>query len=33
MADTGLSLVQWDVLRHLDRKPDTSLHALAGATF
>ncbi len=29
----GLSLVQWDVLRHLHREPDASLHALAVATF
>lgn len=32
-AATGLSLVQWDVLRHLRRDPDASLHALAEATF
>ena len=29
----GLSLVQWDVLRHLHRNPGASLHALAMATF
>ncbi|SDP18545.1 DNA-binding transcriptional regulator, MarR family [Nakamurella panacisegetis] len=29
----GLSLVQWDVLRHLHREPDASLHDLATATF
>jgi DNA-binding MarR family transcriptional regulator len=28
-----LSLVQWDVLRHLSRNPASSLHALAEATF
>lgn len=32
-AATGLSLVQWDVLRHLHRQPDASLHALAQLTF
>ena len=29
----GLSLVQWDALRHLDRHPDASLHDLAVLTF
>lgn len=29
----GLSLVQWDVLRHLDENPDASLHMLAELTF
>jgi DNA-binding MarR family transcriptional regulator len=29
----GLSLVQWDVLRDLDRDPDSSLHDLAVQTF
>ncbi len=29
----GLSLVQWDVLRHLHENPDASLHRLAGLTF
>jgi DNA-binding MarR family transcriptional regulator len=29
----GLSLVQWDTLRHLHRKPDASLHDLAVLTF
>jgi DNA-binding MarR family transcriptional regulator len=33
LAPLGISLVQWDVLRHLDRTPDASLHALAQATF
>ncbi|SFO52710.1 MarR family winged helix-turn-helix transcriptional regulator [Amycolatopsis rubida] len=29
----GLSLVQWDTLRHLDNHPDASLHDLAVLTF
>jgi DNA-binding MarR family transcriptional regulator len=29
----GLSLPQWDVLRHLAAQPDASLHALAVLTF
>lgn len=29
----GLSLVQWDVLRHLSAEPDASLHRLAKLTF
>ncbi len=29
----GLSLPQWDVLRHLDANPDASLHRLAELTF
>jgi DNA-binding MarR family transcriptional regulator len=33
LAQLGLSLVQWDTLRHLDRKPDASLHDLALLTF
>lgn len=33
LAEIGLSLVQWDVLRHLDANPDASLHDLAGLTF
>ena len=32
-AAVGLSLVQWDVLRHLRQQPDASLHALAELTF
>jgi DNA-binding MarR family transcriptional regulator len=32
-AHAGLSLVQWDVLRHLYREPDSSLHDLAVQTF
>jgi DNA-binding MarR family transcriptional regulator len=33
LAPLGLSLVQWDTLRHLDREPDASLHDLAVLTF
>ncbi len=33
LATIGLSLVQWDVLRHLQTEPDASLHALAQLTF
>ncbi|MFF1821177.1 MarR family winged helix-turn-helix transcriptional regulator [Kribbella sp. NPDC058245] len=33
LAPLGLSLVQWDTLRHLHRKPDASLHDLALLTF
>ncbi|HEY0938007.1 MAG TPA: MarR family winged helix-turn-helix transcriptional regulator [Trebonia sp.] len=33
LADAGLSLVQWDVLRHLAKQPGISLHALAELTF
>ena len=32
-TQAGLSLVQWDVLRHLHRAPDSSLHDLAVRTF
>lgn len=32
-ASARLSLVQWDVLRHLHREPDSSLHDLAVQTF
>ena len=32
-AQAGLSLVQWDVLRHLHREPGASLHDLAVRTF
>ncbi|MCG8919008.1 MarR family winged helix-turn-helix transcriptional regulator [Actinokineospora sp. PR83] len=32
-AHAGLSLVQWDVLRHLRDRPDATLHALAELTF
>jgi DNA-binding MarR family transcriptional regulator len=33
LAPLGLSLVQWDALRHLHIKPDASLHDLAVLTF
>src|SRR5215469_13608980 len=33
LAPLGLSLVQWDTLRHLDRNPEASLHDLALLTF
>ncbi len=33
LAPLGLSLVQWDALRHLHAKPDASLHDLAVLTF
>jgi DNA-binding MarR family transcriptional regulator len=33
LARLGLSLVQWDVLRHLHEQPDASLHDLAVLTF
>jgi DNA-binding MarR family transcriptional regulator len=33
LSSLGLSLVQWDVLRHLHAQPGASLHALAELTF
>jgi DNA-binding MarR family transcriptional regulator len=33
LATLGLSLVQWDALRHLAQNPDASLHDLAQLTF
>ncbi|MEC3953257.1 MarR family transcriptional regulator [Nocardia sp. CDC153] len=33
LAPLGLSLVQWDTLRHLHANPDASLHDLAVLTF
>ncbi|MFI9723947.1 MarR family winged helix-turn-helix transcriptional regulator [Streptomyces sp. NPDC052396] len=33
LSPLGLSVVQWDTLRHLDRNPDASLHDLAVLTF
>ena len=33
LAAVGLSLVQWDVLRHLAANPGASLHQLAELTF
>ncbi|NEN05747.1 MarR family transcriptional regulator [Diaminobutyricibacter tongyongensis] len=33
LGELGLSLVQWDALRHLNRNPDASLRELAQLTF
>jgi len=33
LAPLGISLVQWDALRHLDKNPGASLHDLAQLTF
>ena len=33
LAPLGLSLIQWDTLRHLHQRPDASLHDLAVLTF
>src|SRR4029079_17825609 len=33
LSELGVSLVQWDTLRHLQRRPDASLHDLAQLTF
>jgi DNA-binding MarR family transcriptional regulator len=33
LAEVGLSLPQWDVLRHLHERPGASLHELAQLTF
>jgi DNA-binding MarR family transcriptional regulator len=33
LGPLGISLVQWDALRHLDQNPDASLHDLAQLTF
>lgn len=33
LSAIGLSLAQWDVLRHLDANPGASLHQLAELTF
>jgi DNA-binding MarR family transcriptional regulator len=33
LAPLGISLVQWDALRHLDQNPNASLHDLAQLTF
>jgi DNA-binding MarR family transcriptional regulator len=33
LAPLGLSVVQWDTLRHLSQQPDASLHELAMLTF
>lgn len=33
LAELGVSLVQWDALRHLEQHPGASLHDLAQLTF
>ena len=33
LASIGITLVQWDALRHLDQHPGASLHDLARLTF
>ena len=33
LAPLGISLVQWDALRHIDENPGASLHRLAVLTF
>jgi DNA-binding MarR family transcriptional regulator len=33
LSGLGISLAQWDTLRHLHRRPDASLHDLAQLTF
>jgi len=33
LATIGLSLAQWDVLRHLRENPEASLHTLVEPTF
>jgi len=33
LQDVGLTIVQWDALRHLQANPDASLHDLALLTF
>lgn len=33
LRELGVSLVQWDALRHLQENPDASLHDLAQLTF
>ena len=33
LAPLGISIVQWDALRHLHENPDASLHDLAQLTF
>lgn len=33
LAPLGISLVQWDALRHIHENPDASLHDLAQLTF
>jgi DNA-binding MarR family transcriptional regulator len=33
LSELGVTVVQWDALRHLHENPDASLHALAQLTF
>jgi DNA-binding MarR family transcriptional regulator len=33
LASLGISIVQWDALRHLHENPEASLHDLAQLTF
>jgi DNA-binding MarR family transcriptional regulator len=33
LAPLGISIVQWDALRHLNENPDASLHDIAQLTF
>jgi DNA-binding MarR family transcriptional regulator len=33
LAPLGLTIVQWDALRHIDENPNASLHRLAELTF
>jgi DNA-binding MarR family transcriptional regulator len=33
LASLGISLVQWDTLRHIQQNPDASMHALAQMTY
>ena len=33
LSEHGITLVQWDALRHLHQNPDASLHDLAQLTF
>jgi DNA-binding MarR family transcriptional regulator len=33
LAPLGVSLIQWDALRHVEENPDASLHDLAQLTF
>jgi DNA-binding MarR family transcriptional regulator len=33
LSPLGLSIVQWDALRHIGNRPDASLHELAQLTF
>ena len=33
LSELGITIVQWDALRHLEQNPDASLHDLAQLTF